>query len=231
MWKNLFICLLLLLLSNSASSAEPAVQSPQAITAAVTDFITSTMSLPGEFEIQLMPIDAQLKLPECQEPLEIFSPINVLKAGRNSIGVRCNGEKKWQIYTTALVKVYQEVLVLAEPIQRGEIVTPQHVISEKRDVSTLHDDFVSQFEKIDHKQATRQLSVGTILSLRYFSEPKLIKRGDKVVITSNREMFTIKMDGLAMMDGVKGQRIRIKNISSNRIINATVLDGGLVNVN
>lgn len=38
------------------------------------------------------------------------------------------------------------------------------------------------------------------------------------------------MNGVAMMDGIKGQSIRIKNENSGRIINATVIEPGLVSV-
>jgi len=39
------------------------------------------------------------------------------------------------------------------------------------------------------------------------------------------------MNGVAMMDGTKGQLISVKNQNSGRIINATVIEPGLVSVN
>ncbi len=207
------------------------MQAHAGIAAAVTDYITHTINLSGEFEVELVPIDNRLQLPECKKPLETFSPSGAIKAGRNSIGVRCHGEQQWSIFTTALVKVFQPVLVLSQSLRRGETITRQHYFQETRDVSKLHDDFIIEVAQIENKQATRQLPAGIILSPRYFAEPKLIKRGEKVVISANREVFEIKMDGLAMMDGIRGERVRIKNESSRRIINATVIAPGLVTVN
>jgi flagella basal body P-ring formation protein FlgA len=123
------------------------------------------------------------------------------------------------------------VVVLSQPIQRGEIFTRQHLAIEKREVSNLREDFVTQIEQIENKQATRQLNTGTILSLRTLVEPKLIKRGDKVVISTTKPDFSIRMSGVAMMDGAKGQLIKVKNQNSGRIINATVIEPGLVSVN
>jgi flagella basal body P-ring formation protein FlgA len=122
-------------------------------------------------------------------------------------------------------------VVLSQPIQRGEIFTRQHLAIEKREVSNLREDFVTQIEQIENKQATRQLNTGTILSLRTLVEPKLIKRGDKVVISTTKPDFSIRMSGVAMMDGAKGQLIKVKNQNSGRIINATVIEPGLVSVN
>jgi len=176
-------------------------------------------------------LDSRLNLPQCAEPLEVFTTTDLIKAGRTTIGVRCNAEKKWSIFTSVIIKTYQMVVVLSQPIRRGEIITRQHLAIEKREVSKLREDFVIQMEQVENKQVTRQLDAGTILSLRNIAEPKLIKRGDKVVISTTKSDFSIKMNGVAMMDGTKGQLISVKNQNSGRIINATVIEPGLVSVN
>jgi len=144
--------------------------------------------------------------------------------------VRCNAGKKWSISTSAVIKVYGTVIVLTLPIQRGEIITRQHLTIEKRDVSKLRGEFVTQAELVENKQAARYTPAGTILGLRSFIEPGLIKRGDKIIISAIQPSFTIRMSGVAMMDGTKGQLIRIKNENSGRIISATVIEPGLVSV-
>jgi flagella basal body P-ring formation protein FlgA len=215
----------------STSHAEQNSQSHESIGEAVKNYIAQNINLPGEYEVTLMPLDSRLNLPQCAEPLEAFTTNALIKAGRTTIGVRCNTEKKWSIFTSAIIKIYQMVVVLSQPIQRGEIVTRQHLAIEKREVSNLREDFVTQIEQIENKQVTRQLGTGTILSLRNIVEPKLIKRGDKVVITTAKADLSIRMSGVAMMDGIKGQLISVKNQNSGRIINATVIEPGLVAVN
>jgi flagellar basal body P-ring formation protein FlgA len=180
-----------------------------------------------EYEISVLPLDSQLKLPACQRPLEAFA-ISAMNVGRTAIGVRCDAEKKWSIFITAIIQVYETVVVLAQPVQRGEIITLQHLATEKRDVSKLRGNFITLTEQIENKQAARYLSAGTILGLNSFVEPKAIKRGDKIIISARQPDFTIRVEGVAMMDGIKGQRIRVKNENSGRIINATVMESGVV---
>jgi flagella basal body P-ring formation protein FlgA len=215
----------------TATHAEQAYQAHESIAEAVKSFIAQNINLPGEYEVNLIPLDSRLNLPLCTEPLEIFTTNDLIKAGRTTIGVRCNTEKKWSIFTSAIIRTYQMVVVLSRPIQRGEIITRQHLAIEKREVSNLREDFVTQMEQVENKQAARQLDTGTILSLRNVVEPKLIKRGDRVVITTTKQDFSIRMNGIAMMDGTKGQLITVKNQNSGRIINATVIEPGLVAVN
>ena len=99
---------------------------------------------------------------------------------------------------------------------------------EKRDVSILRGDFITRAEQLENKQAIRYLPKGTLLSLKYFVEPLLIKRGDLVTISAIKATLNIDMKGIAMTDGKKNQRISVKNESSGRIINATVIEAGRV---
>ena len=228
--KNTPLILALAFIFSTTAHGEQGSQSHESIAEAVKGYIAQNINLPGEYEVSLTPLDSRLNLPQCPEPLEVFTTTDLIKAGRTTIGVRCNAEKKWSIFTSAIIKTYQMVVILSQPIQRGEIITRQHLAIEKREVSNLREDFVTQLEQVENKQITRQFNTGTILSLRNLVEPKLIKRGDKVVISTTKPNFSIKMSGVAMMDGAKGQLIKVKNQNSGRIINATVIEPGLVSV-
>lgn len=231
MIKNTFLILALAFIFFTTAHAEQGSQSHESIADAVKGYIAQNINLPGEYEVNLTPLDSRLNLPQCAEPLEIFTTADFIKAGRTTVGVRCNTGKKWSIFTSAIIKTYQTVVVLATPMQRGEIVTRQHLAIEKRDVSNLREDFATQMEQVENKQVTRQLETGTILSLRNLADPKIIKRGDNVVISNTKTGFSIKMNGLAMMDGTKGQLIKVKNQNSGRIISAVAVEPGLVSVN
>jgi len=230
MIKNSFVILALALVFFTPGHAEQKFQSHDSIYELVKDTVARNINTSAEYEISVLPLDSLLKLPECTEPLEAFTTTDLIKAGRTSIGVRCNGEKKWSIFTSAVIKIYENVIVLSRPVQRGEIITRQHLAIEKKDVSKLRGDFVTQAEQIENKQAARYIQTGAIPGLRSFIEPKLIKRGDKIIISTIQPAFSIRMSGVAMMDGSKDQLIRIKNENSGRIISATVIEAGLVSV-
>jgi len=226
--KNTPVIVALAFIIFTTAHAEQGSQAHESIAEAVKAYIAQNINLPGEYEVSLTPLDSRLKLPQCADPLEVFTSTGLIKAGRTTVGVRCNAEKKWSIFTSAIIKTYQMVVILSQPIQRGEIITRQHLAIEKREVSNLREDFATQLEQVENKQITRQLNTGTILSLRNLAEPKLIKRGDNVVISTAKPDFSIRMNGVAMMDGIKGQLIKVKNQNSGRIINATVIEPGLV---
>lgn len=213
----------------ASAQTQPAFQPHETIYTAVKEYIAQHIAS-TDYEAEITPLDSRLKLTPCPEPLEILNANDLIKPGRNSIGVRCNVTGKWSIYISAVIKTYQSVLVLTQPLQRGETLTRQHATLERKDVSSLRGDYVTRIEQIENKQALRPVAAGVILSMRNIAEPKLIKRGDKITISSVQSDFAIRMNGLAMTDGIKGQLIRIKNESSGRIISATVIEPGLVSV-
>lgn len=229
MLKNSLIIWALALVLFTPGHSEQKFQSHDAIYALVKDTVAKTINA-SEYEVSVIPLDSQLKLPECAGPLEATTT-GTMKAGRTTIGIRCNADKKWSIFTSAVITVYENVIVLTRSVQRGDIITGQDLASEKKDVSKLRGDFVTQAEQVENKQAARQMPEGTIVAMKSFIEQKLIKRGDSIIISTTQPAFAIQMNGIAMMDGSQGQRIRVKNENSGRVINAMVVKAGWVSVN
>ena len=223
--------LVFIVFAIAAHAEEQGWQSHQSIAEALKAYIAQNAHLPGDYELTISPLDNRLNLPLCSEALEIFTTTEIIKPGRTALGVRCNAEKKWSIFTSVFIKNYQMIVVLTQPVRQGEIITRQQLALEKRETTNLRDDFVTQIEQVEKKQALRQLSAGTIISLKNLTEPKLIKIGDVVAISTAKSGISIRMSGVAMMDGIKGQVVRVKNQSSGRIIEATVVESGLVLVN
>ncbi len=220
----------ILLLSMSASCIAAPIQSLDAIQDEINLFVKSSLDPNGSYQISSAQIDPRLQLPTCEQALEIFSPSGEIKAGRNTVGIRCNSGKNWTIYSVVAVKSFKEVLVLTKPLRRNDIIRPEHLSSETRDTNTLQQGYVSNPDEVINKQASRNLPAGMVLNRLHYAEMTVIKRGERVNIQSGRAGLLISAPGLAMTDGVKGQQINVKNISSQRVIQATVVDPGLVSV-
>ena len=113
-------------------------------------------------------------------------------------------------------------------MRRGEIFSKNSLKIEKKDISTLRSGYLTNPMNLIHKQATRNLSAGMVVTQSNFTEAQIIKRGERVNITVNNPNFELSMAGIAMMNGIKGQNIKVKNIKSQQIIQATVTKPGQV---
>lgn len=216
-------------LNVNAPHAEPQWQSHESIYEAVKNYVAQNISTTTEYEINLVPLMENLHLTLCPEPLQVFTP-NLLKAGRTAVNVRCNVGKKWAIFVSTIITPFEQIVVLTQPVQHGEAITQHHITLVRKDVSSLHGNYLTQFEAVLNKQSVRNLTAGTVVTPKDLVEPKLIKRGERVVITAEKSGIGIRMNGVAQSDGSRGQVIRVKNQNSERVINATVTDVGQVSV-
>lgn len=227
---KLFITLLgVHFLTFNSQAAE--FQNHETIYTAAKEYIQNNYTPQNEYELTLSSLDPRLQLPLCEKPLEAFVSNTSLKPGRNSIGVRCNAQLSWLLYLIATLKVYENIAVLTQPVKRGEIITEQQLTLTKQEISQLRSGFITDINTVINQQATRNLAPGIPISNKDFTKAIIIKRGDTVMITTNKSQLTIQMTGSAMSDGAQGQSIRIKNTSSGRIITATVVQAGVVSVN
>lgn len=224
-----FVLIFALAFFTNAPHAEQQWQSHESIYEAVKNYVAQNINTTAEYEINLMPLVDRLKLPLCSEPIQAFTP-NLVKAGRTSVNVRCNTGKKWTIFVSTTVTPFERIVVLTQPLQHGENITEQNVSLMRRDVSSLHGNYLTQLDLVLNKQSSHNLAVGTVVVMKDLIEPKVIKRGERVIITAAKSGIGIRMNGIAQSDGRRGQMIRVKNQNSERVINAIVTGVGEVSV-
>jgi flagella basal body P-ring formation protein FlgA len=215
--------------SVNAPHAEPQWQLHESIYDAVKSYVAQNINTTAEYEINITPLSDRLNLALCGEPLQLFST-KLMPSGRSTVNVRCNAGKKWAIFISVMITPFDSVVILTQPLQRGEIATQSFLAIMRKDVSPLRGNYLTNIDSVLNKTATRTLAAGSVVLQKDFIEPKLVKRGDNVAITANTSGIAIKMNGIAQSDGIRGQRIQVKNQNSNRVINAIVIDAGLVSV-
>lgn len=217
----------LLLLLNQVSLAAD-FQSVASIQSDINSYLQSKLDRNGQFEIAKAVIDPHLQLTACSKPLNIFTPTGQIKAGNNTIGVRCEGSKPWTIYSLVNIKNFVDTYILTQNLKRNDLIQRDHLRKEARDAGTLPKDYVVDLEDAINKQIIRNLTAGSVLTRSHFAEPTLIKRGEHINIQSGKTGLIISAPGIAITDGVKGQQIPVKNASSQRVIHATVVAAGQV---
>lgn len=206
-------------------------QSHESIYQKAEAVIVSALALGIDYELEMIPLDQQLQFPRCPKPLNAFLVNKPIKPGRLSVGIQCEGEHRWSVFLSAVLKIFANVLVLTQPVSRGTTLTEELVTVERREVSRFRENYFTDFTPLRDKQTNKTLIAGTMLTLNMLSPAIIIKKGDRVMIKSANPNFAITMTGEALSDAHKGQLLRVKNLSSGRIISATAAESGVVLVN
>ena len=127
------------------------------------------------------------------------------------------------------LEVLAPVATAAVNIRRGSIITPDQVEMIRRDISKLDGPYFTR-DRVIGLQAQRTIRAGKPLDIMNVAPPPVIKKGELVEIVADRGPLRITTKGIAVMDGRPGDFIRVKNISSSKLIYGKVDAPGVVSV-
>ncbi|WP_137821648.1 flagellar basal body P-ring formation chaperone FlgA [Pseudomonas sp. D(2018)] len=220
---------------SPASSAT--VTSPEVLIGTAEGFLEYAVeeylqrsSIQGRSEIQVNRLDPRLRLAECDKDLtsQLESPAQPL--GRVTVRIRCDGSSPWTVFVPAQVKLYRDVVVVTRPLRRGAPIGPQDVTVAERDVGTLSQGFLSDPGQIVGQKTTRTLLPDQVLAPLHLQQAEVVSKGDQVVISAQSPAINVRMPGEALANGAPGEQIRVRNLSSGRVIRARVKRPGQVEV-
>ncbi|MFT6154976.1 MAG: flagella basal body P-ring formation protein FlgA [Crocinitomicaceae bacterium] len=183
-----------------------------------------------EYEVQLNNLDSRLNLSLCTEKLNIELP-DFLNFGRSQVKVSCQASPAWALNVPIEIKLVTNVVVLNQPVSKGLAIQDHHLDFKRVNIGKLRNGYYLHVDQVIGKQSKRALSGQTVLNGHVLLPALMVHKGDKVMIMAKRGAMSVKMPGEAMSDGREGKQIRVKNIRSERVIRAKVIDFGLVIVN
>jgi len=204
------------------------VQSHESMQKAVENFLKAETKDTQDVEITVRNLDKRLRLHQCSTPLEAFWPLGNKRLGSTTVGIRCSGDKPWKIYVGAHIHIYKRVWISKNSLTRNQVLDLSTISKEKRDITRLTSGYLLADTPIDGMQIKRNVQANQVLTNNMLATQKMIKRGDRITIISKVGSIEVRAKGIAMSDGSKGERIKVKNTNSKREIEAYVSGKGLV---
>lgn len=217
---------------SGASQANDGFQSHESILAAAQQYLLSHPEIKRypETTIEIGHIDSRLQLQQCAQPLDTYLAPGSRFAAKTTVGVRCSAPKPWALYVPATIISYAMVYQTASPLPRDHIITAQDLTAVKTEIGKLNRGYYTDIHDILGKQTRRSLPQAQPVNPGMIKAPLLIKRGEMVALVAQNPRFSIRMQGRALSDGSEGEQIRVKNLSSSRIVEGTVTAQGTVMV-
>jgi flagella basal body P-ring formation protein FlgA len=185
---------------------------------------------PAPPEVVVGRLDRRLRLKECDQPLESYTPNEKLKIGNTTVGVRCNGSSPWSLFVPVTVKVMAEIVVANRNMPRGSIIGQGDLTLEKRDLARLHRGYMEDATSAIGKKLRNRVRKHQVITPSQLDVPLAVKRNNRVIIQASNSTIQIRMVGKALENGGIGETIRVRNISSNKEIDAKIISSGIVEV-
>jgi flagella basal body P-ring formation protein FlgA len=221
-------CLLLALLGM----ALPALATPPSeadVRSQAERYVQQHFSAPGSrVEAKSDPLDARLRIADCAAPLTASLPGGDRPAPRLSVLVRCPAAEGWTVRVPVTLEVWRRVLVASRPLIRGDGIVASDVHAEERDVTRLPYGYIETLDQVAERSLSRPLAAGSVLTPGALGGRQMIRAGDHVQLVAELDGIAVRAEGVALGSGDSGARLRVRNGSSGRVVDAIVRAPGVV---
>jgi flagella basal body P-ring formation protein FlgA len=221
----------LLAASLGTGAASDEIQDLDAIRQAVESFVaTQTPPGPGTRTIEVDNLDSRLRLQACTAGMQTSFPPGGRSGGNRTVGVSCPGPKPWTIYVSVRISYRGDVLVAARSLPRGSAVGASDLVVQERDLQGGPFGYLTQTEQAVGMRTTRAVRAGMPIAEGILEEVPVVTRGQKVWMVAESANLKVRMVGTALQDGAVGDRVRVENASSKKVVEGIVAQNGIVRI-
>lgn len=230
-WNKALLALSLQLLGTAFANE---TQSLQEIDDLVKHFVQhSVREFHGEnsdFTVKIGQLDSHLRLEACEEDLTPSIEFGQVSQHNFTVKVACAAPKKWSVRLPVKVQVFKHVVMNKQHINKDMPLTANELDLVRQDISVINDSFYESIDDLNGLVAQKNIASGSVIKHHMVKQPTLVRRGEMVKMVIQAPGITIEGTGVAQSDGIKGQVVKVKNIRSNRIVDAMVVDTGVTTI-
>lgn len=124
-----------------------------------------------------------------------------------------------------------KVPVFKDVMRRGSIISEADIAYKVIPAHRVRESIVVNPKELIGKEVIRGISRQVPIFARGVRVPPQVRRSQPVSLVFNESGLKLRTVGTAMQDGTKGQRVKVRNERSGRIILGTVVANNLVSVN
>jgi len=140
--------------------------------------------------------------------------------------------KSWRRFSASVeIEAFSDVLIANRDLTANAKISASDVVSERRRITKPLSTYLREGVNLRGLTLLKNVSAGTEITSDLFVSSVVIKSGDTVQIEAQSGKLKIVIAGEARASGRIGDRIAVKNLQSGAILQAFVVDEGLVRIN
>ena len=187
-----------------------------------------------EDEIEVRAIDnlKMIALPQVDIQLRVASrrtPAN-FRSTLLSVEAVFDGQPIRTFWVKADVRVRAQVVQVAKPVPYRSVLKADDLREVMCEIADPRADYIRTFAEAVGKTAKRALGPGELLSRNWVDEVRLVRSGETVRLLVQINGISVTTLARALQSGKLGDRVKVRNIDSDRAITAVVTGQGEVRV-
>lgn len=187
--------------------------------------ITGDMSLDTLFTPAFTPIEAE----DVASPASIISLRYLPGSGAFTARLAIAGKPE-PVDVTGTIELMVEAPHITTTLPAGALLAADNIEMRPVPLKFVESQGMVRIEDVVGKTLTRQSRQGMMLRPSDITTPALIAKNDAVTIYFRKGLMTLSVKGQAVTSGAKGAPVQVLNLMSKRVISATVIAPGAVEV-
>lgn len=178
----------------------------------------------GKIQVSADKLDPRINLKPCaDDKLEVFNPYQTPLLNTNTMGIKCmEDENHWTLFVPVRVSILKTVLVARRALVRGHKLNSDDIYPLEMDAQKLKQGYFTDPNDLIGLICKHDINPDSPLNPHNIELAKMVRRGEQVTITASDDNLTVSVEGVALNEGILGESIKVKNLSSKRIIDAQV---------
>lgn len=142
--------------------------------------------------------------------------------GRVSYTLHCTAPQRWQSRAVAQVRLYLPLVVASRTLQRDEVISADMLSLAPTELSTLRHDPELRPDDLIGMTVKRRINAGEPLHRALLQLVYLVEKGSRVKLLVQGQGFEVSTEATALANGQLGERIKVENLTSGKIVDAVV---------
>nr|WP_256661369.1 flagellar basal body P-ring formation chaperone FlgA [Pseudomonas sp. HS-2] len=169
------------------------------------------------------------RLPTCTQALGVTvasddpSPLS-----RQRLELSCADTPGWSVTALVQASVFLPAVHAARVIERGQTIAAEQLQLQEVNVGRAPRGFYNSLDEVIGQGAKRRVRAGQLIAPNLLTAPLLIRRGQQVTIIASQDGISASATGEALANGREGEVIRVRNLGSQKVIEAQVVEEGVV---
>lgn len=192
----------------------------------ITNFLNEALAkrgVTGKYELAYTTPPTAISLPKnTVTDLEITSLDYTPERGNFQATLVPKAAPTTRVNVSGKVERLVDLPVARRPLNRGDTISPKDFDTIEIRASQLKNDVLTNLDGITDKITKRTIAAGAPLKSSDVETPLSLKRGDKITLLYRLGSMELSAQGRAQEEGHNGDRVRVINVASNKVLQGTV---------
>jgi len=174
----------------------------------------------------------QIAVPNGNSTLKVSfsSSTNLFQPFSVSVAVEVDGKVFRRFSAMVAIEAEAEIYVAAKDLSAGARISPEDIRLERRKLNNAPSKYLTAGASLKGTVLTKPILAGQEITSDAFMSGVVVRSGDMVKIIALWGAVQLSISGQARSSGKVGERVSVKNLQSDTVIQATVVDEGVVEV-